>query len=101
MGNNESDTEIYAFDPPEDLTLDEVQVYCSATTAAASVDVKEGGVSVLSASATPSAGTIVKPTVADGAVAASNNVTVHVTTDATGDITDLTVMLLFKAPLAP
>jgi hypothetical protein len=100
VGNDESDTEIFEFDPPEDLTLEEVQVYCSSTTATASVDVKEGGVSVLSASATPSAGAIVKPTVADGAISASNNVTVHVTTNGSGDIADLTVTLLFKAPLA-
>jgi len=100
VGNSESDTEIFEFDPSEDLTLEEVQVYCSATTATASVDVKENGVSVLSASATPSAGSVVKPAISDGSISASNNLTVHVTTDGTGDITNLTVTLLFKAPLA-
>jgi hypothetical protein len=99
VGYSESDTEVFAFDPPEDLVLEEVQVYCTATTAVASVDVKEGGVSVLSAAAAPSAGAIVKPSVSDSSIAAANNVTVHVTTDENGDITDLAVTLLFKAPL--
>jgi hypothetical protein len=100
VANSESDTEIFEFDPPEDLTLDEVQVYCTASAATASVDVKEAGVSVLSAAATPSAGSVVKPTVSDSAISSSNNVTVHVTTDGTGTIADLTVTLLFKAALA-
>lgn len=100
VGSNESDTEIFEFDPPEDLTLEEVQVYCTATASTASVEVKEGGTSVLSAAATPTAGSVMKPTVSDGEISASNSVTVHVTTDGTGSITDLTVTLLFKAPLA-
>jgi len=100
VGNNESDTEIFEFDPPENLTLQEVQVYCTATAATASVDVKENGTTVLSAPATPSAGSIVKPTISDSSISASNNITVHVTTDGTGSITDLTVTLVFKAALA-
>ncbi|UCD28528.1 MAG: hypothetical protein JSV03_15840 [Planctomycetota bacterium] len=100
VGNSESDTEIFEFDPPEDLTLDEVQVYCTAAAATAGVDVKEAGVSVLSSSATPSAGAVVKPTISDSSISASNNVTVHVTTDGTGSITDLTVTLIFKAVVA-
>ncbi len=100
VGANETGTEIFEFDPPEDLTLEEVQVYCTATAATASVDVKEGGTSVLSAAATPTAGSVVKPTVSDGDISADNNVTVHVTTNATGSITDLAVTLLFKAALA-
>jgi len=99
VGNNETDTEIFEFDPPEDLTLEEVQVYCTATAATASVEVKEDGTSVLSAAATPSAGAVVKAAISDGSISGSNQVTVHVTTDATGGITDLTVTLLFKAPL--
>jgi len=54
---------------------------------------------VLSAAATPSAGAVVKAAISDGSISGSNQVTVHVTTDATGGITDLTVTLLFKAPL--
>lgn len=100
VGNSQSDIEVFEFDPSEDLTLEEVQVYCTATTATAGVDVKEGGTSVLSAAATPIAGSIVKPTISDGDISSANNVTVHVTTDAGGDITDLTVTLLFKAALA-
>ena len=100
VGANETDTEIFEFDPPEDLTLEEVQVYCTATAATASVDVKEGGTSVLSAAATPTAGSVVKPTISDGDISAANNVTVTVTTNGTGSITDLSVTLLFKAALA-
>ncbi len=56
--------------------------------------------SVLSAAATPTAGAVVKPTLSDGDISAANNVTVTVTTNGTGSITDLTVTLLFKAALA-
>jgi hypothetical protein len=100
IGANQNDVQIFAYDPPEDLTLVEVQVFCTATNATASVNVKEGGVTVLAAPATPSAGNIVKPTVADAAIAGTNNVTIHATTNGSGAITNLTVTLLFKAPLA-
>ena len=100
VGNSQSDVEVFAFDPAENLTLEEVQVYCTATAATASVDVKEGGTTVLSASATPSAGSIVKPTISDASISSANEVTVHATTDGSGSITDLTVTLLFKAALA-
>lgn len=100
VGSSQTDAEVFEFDPPEDLTLEEVQVYCTATAATAGVDVKEGGTSVLSSSATPAAGAVVKPTISDGNISASNNVTVQVTTNGTGSITDLTVTLLFKAALS-
>lgn len=100
VGASQTDVEIFRFDPPVDLTLEEVQVYCTATGATASVNVKEGGASVLSAAATPVAGAVVKPAIADGQIAAANDVTVHVTTNGTGSITNLTVTLLFKAALA-
>src|SRR5687767_14881772 len=63
VGINETGTEIFEFDPAEALTLEEVQVYCSATAATASVDVKEAGTTMLSSPATPVAGSVVKPTV--------------------------------------
>lgn len=95
-----SDMEMFEFDPGEAVSLDDVQVYCSAVTGTASVDVKEAGVSLLSAAATPSAGTIVKPTISDPDIAAENNLTVHVTTGSGASISDLTVTLVLKAPLA-
>ena len=97
VGNSESAAEVYEFDPAENLTLEEVQVYCTACTATASVDVKESGVSMLSAAATPSVGSVVKPTISDSALAATGSLTIHVTTDGTGTISNLTVTLLFKA----
>jgi|GEM_PF-1110856 len=95
--SSQADVEVFEFDPSENLTLEEVQVYCTAVVATASVDVKEGGTTVLSSAATPAAGLVVKPTISDGSIASANNVTVHVTTDGSGSITDLTVMLVFAA----
>lgn len=99
VGSNENGTEIYEFDPPEQMTLEEVQVYCSAVTATASVDVRAGGTSMLAAAATPAAGTVVKPTVASSALLASQNLTVNVTTGGSGSIGHLTVTLVLKAAL--
>jgi phosphatidate phosphatase APP1 len=98
VGNSQSDVEIFEWTAPQALVLAEVQVYCTATAATASVNVKEAGVSVLSAAATPTAGTVVKPTISDAAIASGAAVTVHVTTNATGTISDLSVTLKFKIP---
>lgn len=100
IGSGESASQIFAFAPGQSMTLEEVQVYCSAVAATASVDVREAGSSVLSAPATPVAGTIVKPTISDGSISAANSLTIHVTTGASGGVSDLTVTLLLKAPLA-
>jgi len=100
VGHSQSGVEVFKFDAPQPLTLEQVQVYCSAATAAASVDVKESGTSVLSAPAVVSAGTVVKPTISDASIAAGSAVSVHVTTDASGEASDLTVTLTFKAALA-
>ncbi len=96
VGSGQSDLEVFQFDAPQALTLEQVQVYCSAANSAASVDVKEAGTSVLSAAAIPSAGAVVKPTVNDASIASGAAVTVHVTTDGTGSVSDLTVTMLFK-----
>ena len=93
---NQTAVEIFEWTAPQALILAEVQVYCTATVATASVDVLEAGVSVLSAAATPTAGTVVKPTISDAAIASGAAVTVAVTTNGTGTITDLTVTLRFK-----
>lgn len=97
VGSSLTDAEIFEFTMPVAATLESVQVYCTATAATASVDVKEGGTSVLSAAATPSAGAVVTPTISDANIASGAAVTVHVTTDGTGTITDLSVTLVFKA----
>jgi phosphatidate phosphatase APP1 len=96
VGTGQSDVEIFEWTAPQALILAEVQVYCTATAATASVDVKEAGTTVLSAAATPTAGSVVKPTISDAAIASGAAVTVHVTTNGTGTITDLTVTLRFK-----
>lgn len=100
VGPNENGIEIFEFDPREDLTLEEVQIYCSAAAATASVDVKAGGSSLLSAPGTPAAGAVVKPAVAVSSISSASNLTVHVTTNASGTISNLAVTLLFKAGLA-
>ncbi len=100
VGNNQADAVIYEFDPAENLTLEEAQVYCTAVNASASVQVKEGSGSVLAASATPVAGAVVKPAIADANISSANNVTVRVTTDASGSIFNLAVTMFFKATLS-
>lgn len=96
VGASQNDVEIFEFRAPNALTLEEVQVYCTAVAAAASVNVKKAGISVLQAAATPAAGAVVRPTITDAAIASGAAVTVHVTTDAAGSITDLHVTLIFK-----
>lgn len=100
VGANESDTEIFRFDSPDEMLLDQVQIYCTATSATATVDVKEAGASVLAAPATPVAGSVVKPVVSDGSIQVGTAVTVHVTTNASGNVTDLSVSLVAR-PAVP
>jgi hypothetical protein len=97
---NQSGVEVFEFDPPSAMTLEGVQVYCTSVTATASVDVRKSGTSVLSAPATPVAGSVVKPTISSPAVGAGEPLTVQVTTNATGQIANLTVTLVLKAALA-
>ena len=97
VGSNQSGVEIFEFTAPAALTVIGVQVYCTAVTATASVDVKEAGVSILSGAVTPTAGSVVSGTISDSAIASGAAVTVHVTTDGTGAISDLTVTLVCKA----
>ena len=97
VSSSQDDVEIFEFTAPVALTLVGVQVYCTAVTATASVNVKEAGTSVLSSAVTPAAGDVVDGTISDADIAKDAAVTVHATTDANGSITDLTVTLLFKA----
>lgn len=92
---SQADVEVFEFTTPFALILANVQVYCTATAATASVDVKEAGTTVLSAAVTPSAGAVAAGTIADAAIAGGAAVTVHVTTNGSGTITDLTVTLRF------
>lgn len=97
VGVNQAAAEVFQFDAPQDLLIEEVQVYCTATTASASVDVRANGATVLAAAAVPTAGTVVKPTITNDAVAASAPVTIHVTTNGSGTIVNLAVTLTFRA----
>jgi hypothetical protein len=100
VGTNQSDVEIYAFSPPVDVVLEEVQVFCRNVVATAGVDVKADSTSLLSAAATPLAGTIVKPAIANGSVSSASELRVHVTTTGSGTFTDLTVTLLLASAIA-
>lgn len=97
IGSGQSAVEIFEFDPPSAMTLEEVQIYCSAVVGAASIDVREAGTSVLVAAPAPQANTVVKPTLSDQDISADNSVTVHATTDGGGSIQNLTVTLIFRA----
>jgi len=99
VGTNQSDVQIYAFSPPVDVVLEEVQVFCRNAVSTASVDVKADSTSVLSAAATPIAGTIVKPAITEGGIAAASELRVHVTTTGSGIMTDLTVTLLLASAI--
>jgi hypothetical protein len=94
VGSNQSALKVFECDPAQDLVLEEVQVFCTATAATASLDVRKSGASMLSAPATPIAGSLVKPAIADAALSASTNVTVNVTTNGAGSISNLQVILV-------
>lgn len=97
VSSGQAAAKVFEFAIGETLTIDEVQVFCTAVTATASVDVRESGFSVLSAPVTPSAGTAVSGTIADAALAAGNHLTVHVTTDGSGAVSDLAVVIVIKS----
>jgi len=93
IGNGQSDVEFCQWTVPEALTLTGVRAYATSVTATASVNVKEGGVTVLSAPITPVAGSEASGTVSDASLASGGEVTLHATTDGTGAIANLTVWL--------
>jgi len=95
VGTGQSDMEIFQFNIWELCILHLIQIYCTAVAATASVMVKRNGVNIISAQ-TPVAGTPVVVTPDDKTLKAGDNLTVHVTTDATGTITDLNVSLVIK-----
>lgn len=96
VGSGASALKVYEYRVPEDLILEDVQVFCTAMVATASVDVHEAGVSVLSAAATPVAGSLVRPGITDSAIALNASLTVHVTTGGSGSITNLSVAMVMR-----
>ena len=96
IGSSQSDLEVFRLEPREDLELEEVQCWCGSVSVSASIDVKAGGMSILAAPVSPVGLTIVKPTIVTPALAHSDDLSVHVTTDATGTISDLAVTLLLE-----
>lgn len=96
VSSSQNDVEVFEFTAPTDLELHSVQVYCTDVAANASVNVKSNGVVVLSSAITPIANTVAAGEVSSPIIAGGSAVTVHVTTDSTGSITDLCVTLIFK-----
>lgn len=100
VGASQTDVEIFEFTAPTALTLTGVQVYVTSVTANGSVDVKEAGVSLLSSSVDVDLGganTVLTGIISDASIASGAAVSIHVTTDGTGAMSDLTVTLIFKA----
>lgn len=101
VGADESDTVVFAFEPERELRLEAVQVFCSAAATAASVEVRQAGESLLAAAAIPLGGQIVKPSVARHEINAEDPVTIHVTTDSGGNISNLSVTLVQTGMAGP
>lgn len=93
---SQSDAKLASFQAPFGFTISEVCVHCSAVVATASVDVKEATTSILSSAITPVADTNTLGTISDGVIADNAAVNIHVTTDGSGEITDLVVTLTCK-----
>jgi len=99
VGNAQADVEQHAHNPGYNYEVVGVEVYATGVTAAASVDVKVGGTSVLSSAITPVAGSEVKGTVlttGEQFGAADDDITIHATTDGGGDITNLDARVWYR-----
>lgn len=96
VASSQSDVKLFAFDAAQDLALEEVQVFCTAVSSAASVTVRRSDAVDLAGAAVPVAGSVVTPTVAEDEVADTQAVAVHVTTDGSGSISNLHVLLSFR-----
>jgi len=96
VGSNQNAFKIFEFDPPRDMVLEEVQVFCTTVVASVSVDVRKAGVSMLSASAVPTSGGVVKPAISDGFISGTSNLTIHVNTNVTGSVSNLLVTLIVR-----
>jgi hypothetical protein len=95
VGASQADVEIFELNSPVKGLIHSIRVYCTALTAAASVTVKKNGAAITAAT-TPTAGaeSIVEAT--DPFVNQGDVLTVHVTTDAAGSFTDLSVTIIIK-----
>lgn len=96
VGNSENALKVFEFEFGQPAVLEQVQVFCTAVTATAGADVRKAGVSMLSAPATPVAGSVVKPDIVDAVVVAGASVSVHVTTGAAGSVSNLSVVLVVR-----
>lgn len=89
---SQSDIEVDEVTPAFDFEVERVEVYATAVTATASVDVKIGTTSVLSSAVTPVAGTAtagtLSSTLANIRGSSSDLVRLHYTTNGTGVITN-------------
>ena len=99
VGSDETDMEIFRWESPEPLTIDQVQVYGRAVSGTISTDVKKDGASVLDTAATVVAGAVVKPAVSVATIGSGHDLTVHVTTGSASNVSDLTVTLILKGAL--
>ena len=92
---NQAAAEFFQYTVPAIGQVVGINVYCTATAATASVDVQKNSVSILTGVVTPQAGVDVGATI-DGTkngLVASDVLTVNVTTNGTGTITNLAVVI--------
>jgi hypothetical protein len=100
IGSSQTDLEVYKFNLPQDVILEQLQVYCTGAATTVTVDVKESGTSVLSAPATPVANTVVTPGISSRNLTSGNALTVNVTTSSTGTLYGLHVTFMLKNELS-
>ncbi len=93
---NQNAVKVFEYHPPTGMVLEEVQLFCTAIASIASVSVRRSGVTTLCGPAAPVAGTVVKPVIADGNIAGADTLTVHVTSDSGGSVSNLTVLLVLR-----
>ena len=96
LGANQSAFKIFEVQADRAWRLERVQAFCTAVGTGTSVDVKEAGASVLSGPVTPVAGDLVFAGVADPSIAAGARLSVHVTTGASGSVSNLSVALFVR-----
>lgn len=100
IGTGLTDAELAEKAPSKDYIIEDVSVYCTATAATASVDAKVAGTTVLQSEVTPSANAVVEGNLVSDREArhgaAGDAITVDVTTDGTGTITDLRVEVVYR-----
>jgi hypothetical protein len=86
---------------PSWLIVEDIQVFCRATAATASVDARKGAASVLNAPVTPVAGNVVAGSLlaadAPRRFSPGDQLNVVATTNGTGTITDLAVYVRLRA----